>query len=145
RHRRAAPATARRPGATAPAAPPPPASPGRWCRTPRPVRRAPSPPAPPAARPHMAAPARSAPPREAPPARRGTAPGRRRPAPPRPPRPRTPPASAQSRPAGPTVAAVELTPAQQEVLTLLRDGDRPRPEVDPELRFELRARLEREL
>lgn len=40
---------------------------------------------------------------------------------------------------------MELTPAQQEVLTLLRDGDRPRPEVDPELRFELRARLEREL
>jgi len=40
---------------------------------------------------------------------------------------------------------VELTPAQQEVLTLLRDGDRPRPEVDPALRLELRARLEREL
>jgi hypothetical protein len=38
---------------------------------------------------------------------------------------------------------VELTPAQQEVLGLLRDGDRP--EVEPELRHELRRRLEREL
>lgn len=28
---------------------------------------------------------------------------------------------------------------------MLRDGDRPRPEVEPELRHELRARLEREL
>jgi hypothetical protein len=38
---------------------------------------------------------------------------------------------------------MELTPAQQEVLALLREGDRP--EVDPELRHELRQRLEREL
>jgi hypothetical protein len=40
---------------------------------------------------------------------------------------------------------VELTPAQEEVLAMLRDSDRPRPEVEPELRHELRARLEREL
>jgi hypothetical protein len=37
---------------------------------------------------------------------------------------------------------VELTPAQQEVLALLRDGDGTRPEVGPELRHELRGRLE---
>jgi hypothetical protein len=36
-----------------------------------------------------------------------------------------------------------LTPAQEEVLVLLREGDRP--EVEPELRHELRRRLEREL
>ena len=40
---------------------------------------------------------------------------------------------------------MELTPAQQEVLALLREGDRPRPEVEPELRLQLRAHLEREL
>jgi hypothetical protein len=40
---------------------------------------------------------------------------------------------------------VELTPAQQEVLAMLRESDRPRPEVEPELRHDLRARLEREL
>jgi hypothetical protein len=40
---------------------------------------------------------------------------------------------------------VELSPAQQEVLAMLREGDRPRPEVEPELRHDLRARLEREL
>jgi hypothetical protein len=40
---------------------------------------------------------------------------------------------------------VELTPAQQEVLGLIRDGDGTRPEVGPELRHELRRRLESEL
>lgn len=40
---------------------------------------------------------------------------------------------------------MELTPAQQEVLALLRESERPRPEVDPELRLELRACLERDL
>jgi hypothetical protein len=38
-----------------------------------------------------------------------------------------------------------LTPAQEEVLALLRDGDRTRPEVDPGLRDELRRHLEAEL
>ena len=37
---------------------------------------------------------------------------------------------------------MDLTPAQQDVLTLLRDGDGTRPEVGPELRDELRRRLE---
>ena len=40
---------------------------------------------------------------------------------------------------------MELNPAQEAALALLRDGDRERPEVDPDLRVELRARLEREL
>jgi hypothetical protein len=35
-----------------------------------------------------------------------------------------------------------LTPAQEEVLALLRDGDRTRPEVEPGLRDGLRRRLE---
>ena len=38
-----------------------------------------------------------------------------------------------------------LTPAQREVLALLREGDAPRPEVEPELRHDLRRRLEGEL
>lgn len=41
--------------------------------------------------------------------------------------------------------AATLTPAQQEVLDLLRATGRERPEVAPELRAELRARLDREL
>jgi hypothetical protein len=38
-----------------------------------------------------------------------------------------------------------LTPAQEEVLALLRDGDRTRPEVDPGLREALRQTLESQL
>jgi hypothetical protein len=38
--------------------------------------------------------------------------------------------------------AVPLTPAQEDVLQLLRATDQPRPEVDPALRSELRQRLE---
>jgi hypothetical protein len=38
-----------------------------------------------------------------------------------------------------------LTPAQEEVLALLRDGDRARPEVEASLREELRRTLEEEL
>lgn len=38
-----------------------------------------------------------------------------------------------------------LTPAQEEVLALLRDGDRARPEVDPRLRDDLRRTLEKQL
>ena len=38
-----------------------------------------------------------------------------------------------------------LTPAQEDVLALLRDGDRGRPEVDASLRHDLRSRLEKEL
>jgi len=42
-----------------------------------------------------------------------------------------------------TIHPVEpLTPAQEQVLELLRATDRPRPEVDPSLRVELRRRLE---
>jgi hypothetical protein len=38
-----------------------------------------------------------------------------------------------------------LTPAQEEVLALLRDGERARPEVDPGLRESLRRTLEEQL
>jgi hypothetical protein len=38
--------------------------------------------------------------------------------------------------------AMPLTPAQEDVLQLLRATDQPRPEVDPSLRSELRHRLE---
>lgn len=38
-----------------------------------------------------------------------------------------------------------LTPAQEEVLALLRETDAPRPDVDAELRHELEAHLEQEL
>lgn len=41
--------------------------------------------------------------------------------------------------------ATTLSPAQHEVLDLLRAADRERPEVAPELRDGLRARLDREL
>jgi hypothetical protein len=40
---------------------------------------------------------------------------------------------------------IALTPAQEDVLALLRDGDRGRPEVDASLRHDLRSRLEKEL
>jgi hypothetical protein len=48
-------------------------------------------------------------------------------------------------PSGCDTHEVELTPAQQSVLELLRAPDRVRPEVDPSLRSELRRRLETEL
>lgn len=52
-------------------------------------------------------------------------------------------------PAGPVSSyrrqVAELTPAQDEVLAVLRDRQRPRPSVDAGLRSELRARLESDL
>ena len=48
-------------------------------------------------------------------------------------------------PSGCDTLRVELTPAQDAVLQLLRAVDAPRPEVDPSLRDELRRRLETEL